>query len=366
MSRPSLFEPFQIRDLTIRNRIWLSPMCQYSCADDGIPHDWHLVHLGARAQGGFGLVMSEAVAVTERGRITLRDAGLWNDTQAEAWAWIVEFVHGQGAAFGFQISHAGRKASTYRGFPGEPSGVLPVDGGAWLSQGPSTLPHEGRPAPEAMSQDDMAEVTEAFVAAARRADRVGADVIEVHAAHGYLLHEFLSPIANDRTDSYGGSFENRVRYPLEVIEAVRVAWPQHKPMFVRVSATDWLPDGWDMEQTTRFAVLLRERGVDVVDVSSGSIADAPIPIARGYQVPLASQVRNVAGVATTAVGLILEPKQAEHILTSGDADAVFLARASLREPAWPLRAAHELGLTWADFPGPAQYSRANWESVPAE
>jgi 2,4-dienoyl-CoA reductase-like NADH-dependent reductase (Old Yellow Enzyme family) len=362
-----LFEPYRVRDLIIRNRIWLSPMCQYSCTDmDGVPDDWHLVHLGARAQGGFGLIMSEAVAVSERGRITPQDAGLWNDHQAVAWSRIVEFVHGQGAAFGFQISHAGRKASTYRGFADGPSGVLPAEDGAWISQGPSTLPLEGRPAPEAMSESDMAQVKQEFVAAAHRAERAGADVIEVHAAHGYLLHEFLSPISNDRTDAYGGSFDNRVRYPLEVIEAVRAAWPQRKPVFVRVSATDWLPDAWDLEQTTRFAVLMRERGVDLVDVSSGSIVTAPIPISRGYQVPLASHIRSEAGMATTAVGLILDAKQAEHILTSGDADAVFLARASLREPAWPLRAAHELGLTWADFPGPNQYSRATWESIPAE
>ncbi|WP_330351171.1 NADH:flavin oxidoreductase/NADH oxidase [Streptomyces sp. NBC_00582] len=362
---PLLFEPCTLRGVSVRNRIWLSPMCQYSCVEeDGMPHDWHLAHLGARAQTGFGLIMSEAVAVDPVGRITPQDAGLWNDRQAEGWARIVDFVHAQGAAFGFQISHAGRKASTWRGFPGEPSGVLPPDRGGWTTVAPSTREHPGRPAPRALTRDEMKDVATRFADAARRAHGAGADVLEIHAAHGYLLHEFLSPLANDRTDEYGGSFEGRVRFPLEVVEAVRKVWPDRKPLFVRVSATDWLPDAWDIEQTSRFAGLMRERGVDLVDVSSGSIAPADIPATRGYQVPLAARIREDNGIPTAAVGLILDPKQAEAVLTAGEADAVFLGRVALREAAWPLRAAQELGMPWTQAPYPGQYTRARWDAIP--
>jgi 2,4-dienoyl-CoA reductase-like NADH-dependent reductase (Old Yellow Enzyme family) len=364
---PLLFEPLHLRGVRFPNRIWLSPMCQYSCeAEDGVPHDWHLVHLGAHAQGGFGLVMSEAVAVTEEGRITAQDAGLWNDEQATAWARIVNFVHAMGSTFGFQIAHAGRKASTYRGFPGEPRGAVPVDDGGWTTVAPSAIAHHGNPAPRPLSRAEMDDVQTAFVAAARRADQVSADVLEIHAAHGYLLHQFLSPLANDRDDEYGGSFEDRVRFPLEIVEAVRAAWPQHKPLFVRVSATDWLPGGWDIDQTSRFAGLMKDRGVDLVDVSSGSIAPADIPVKRNYQVPLSARIRADNDLLTAAVGLVLEPEQAERILQSAEADAVFLARAALREPAWPLRAAWELGLKWDDAPYPAQYVRGRWDAVPKD
>jgi 2,4-dienoyl-CoA reductase-like NADH-dependent reductase (Old Yellow Enzyme family) len=364
---PLLFQPIAIRELTIRNRAWLSPMCMYSCnEEDGMPNDWHLTHLGARAQGGFGLIMSEAVAVTKDGRITPQDAGLWNDEQAEAWAHIVKFTHDQGAAFGFQLGHAGRKASTYRGFPGEPKGCIAVEDGGWQTLGPSTVPHEGYRAPRAMTRTDMDDVIDAFTAAAGRADRIGADVVEVHAAHGYLLHEFLSPLANDRADEYGGSFENRVRFPLEVIKSVRAVWPQDKPLFVRVSATDWIDGGWDVEQTSRFAGLLQRVGVDLIDVSSGSIAPAKIPASRNYQVPLAAKIRNENTILTAAVGLILEPKEAEKILISGESDVIFLARAALREAAWPLRAAYELGLDPTEIPYPPQYTRARFDLIPAE
>ncbi|MBC3190328.1 NADH:flavin oxidoreductase/NADH oxidase [Pseudonocardia sp. C8] len=364
---PLLFEPFRLRDVSFPNRIWLSPMCQYSCeAQDGMPHDWHLAHLGARAQGGFGLVMSEAVAVTAQGRITAQDAGLWSDEQAEAWTRIVDFVHAQGARFGFQISHAGRKASTYRGFPGEPKGAVPATADGWTTVAPSAIPHHGNPPPKPLTHDEMDEVRDAFVAAAHRADRTGADVLEIHAAHGYLLHEFLSPIANDRDDDYGGSFEGRIRFPLQVVDAVRAAWPQGKPLFVRVSATDWIPGGWDLEQTSRLAGLLKARGVDLIDVSSGSIGPADIPVGRNYQVPLSARIRADNGIPTAAVGLILEPKQAENLLEAGDADAVFLARVALRESAWPLRAAWELGLSWEDAPYPGQYVRGRWDAVPRD
>jgi 2,4-dienoyl-CoA reductase-like NADH-dependent reductase (Old Yellow Enzyme family) len=362
---PLLLEPYKIRDLTLRNRIWLSPMCQYSCEnEDGLPHDWHLVHLGSRAQLGFGLIMSEAAAVTPQGRITAQDAGLWNDEQADAWSRIIDFVHSQGAAFGFQIGHAGRKASTYRGFPGEPTGAATEESGGWETIAPSPVPHNANPTPREMTRADMEDVIEAFVAAVRRAESAGADVLEVHAAHGYLLHEFLSPLANERTDEYGGSFDGRVRFPLEVIAAVRASWPESKPLFVRLSATDWLPGGWDVDQSGQLAVLLKDIGVDLVDCSSGSIAAADIPTGRGYQVPLAAQIRKDSGIATAAVGLILEPKQAEEVLVNDEADAIFLARVALREPGWPLRAAYELGLTWDEAPYPGQYTRARWDAIP--
>jgi 2,4-dienoyl-CoA reductase-like NADH-dependent reductase (Old Yellow Enzyme family) len=352
-----LFEPITLRSLTARNRVWLAPMCQYSSVD-GMPNDWHLVHLGARATGGFGLVMTEASAVLPEGRISPQDAGLWNDEQAEAWQRVVEFVHGQGAPVGVQLAHAGRKASTYR--PWDPrSGTIASDDGGWPTVAPSDVPFEGYDAPSALTVEEIHEVVRAFADAARRAVEVGFDTVEIHAAHGYLIHQFLSPLSNRREDDYGGSFENRTRLVLEVVDAVRSTLPDSAPLLVRISGTDWIDGGWDIEQSTRLGVRLKEHGVDLVDVSSGGNAPASIPLEPGYQVPLAAAVRS-SGIATGAVGLITDPEQAEKILANGEADVVLLARAALREPAWPLRAAHELGVAFEDAPWPDQYLRGRW------
>ncbi len=353
----TLFEPFSLRALTVRNRIWLAPMCQYS-ATDGVPNDWHLVNLGARATGGFGLVLTEAAAVVPEGRIPPQDAGLWNDEQTEAWRRIVDFVHSQGAAIGVQLAHAGRKASTYRPWA-EQTGSVPAVEGGWPTVAPSAVPFVGYAEPAALSVEEIAAVVAAFADATMRAMEAGFDTVEIHAAHGYLLHQFLSPLSNQREDHYGGSFENRVRLLLETVDAVRAALPDTAPLLVRISGTDWLEGGWDLEQSTRLAVLLGERGVDLVDVSSGGNAPASIPVGPGYQVPLAAGVRE-SGVPTGAVGLITEPEQAEKIVANGEADVVLLARAALRESAWPLRAAHELGLAPGDAPWPDQYTRAYW------
>lgn len=354
---PELFEPITLRDLTVRNRVWLAPMCQYS-ATDGVPHDWHLVNLGARASGGFGLLLTEAAAVVPEGRITPEDAGLWNDEQARAWGRVADFVHTQGAAIGVQLAHAGRKASTYRPWAATQGSVAPEDGG-WTTRGPSRVAFEGYADPEEMDVEEIRAATEAFAVAARRAVSVGFDTVEVHAAHGYLLHEFLSPLSNLRTDAYGGDLAGRARFLLETVGAVRAAIPAGMPLLVRISATDWVEGGWDLEQSTHLAGLLRERGVDLVDVSSGGNAAASIPVEPGYQVPLSVGVRS-AGVPTGAVGLITEPAQAEKVLANGEADVVLLGRAAIREPSWPLRAAHELGVGVADAPWPPQHTRGAW------
>lgn len=350
-----LFAPLRLRDLTIRNRIWVSPMCQYSTVD-GVPNDWHLVHLGSRAVGGAGLVMVEATAVTPEGRISYGDTGLWNDAQATAFKRITDFIRAQGAVSAVQLAHAGRKAST----------DLPWQGGAPL---PPTHPHGWQPVapsavafsptstvPTELDKEALAAITQSFVAAAQRAQAAGFDVIELHAAHGYLLHQFLSPLTNQRSDEFGGSLENRMRFPLAVAAALRAAWPQEKPMFVRLSATDWVEGGWDLPQSIAFAKALKAIGVDLVDTSTGGLVpDAVIPVASGFQVPFAAGIRKEAGMATGAVGLITDAKQAEAILSSGAADAVFLARAFLRDPYWPLQAARSLG---AEIAWPVQYGRA--------
>ncbi len=352
-----LFEPLTLRSLTVRNRVWLAPMCQYS-AVDGVPGDWHLVHLGARATGGFGLILTEAAAVTAEGRISPQDAGIWNDEQAEAWRRIVEFVHSQGASIGTQLAHAGRKASTYRPWA-EAAGTIPPDEGGWTAVAPSAVAFDGYAVPDALSTDQIADVVRAFAEAATRAVEVGFDTVELHAAHGYLLHEFLSPLSNQRTDEYGGSFENRVRLSLETVDAVRAAMPDTMPLLVRISGTDWIQGGWDLEQSIRLARLLRDHGVDLVDASSGGNARASIPVGPGYQVPLSAGIRS-AGVPSGAVGLITEPEQAEKVLANGEADVVLLARAALREPSWPLRAAHELGVPDREAGWPDQYTRGVW------
>jgi 2,4-dienoyl-CoA reductase-like NADH-dependent reductase (Old Yellow Enzyme family) len=351
-----LFTPFTLREVTVRNRVWVAPMCQYS-AVDGVPNDWHLVHLGSFARGGAGLVFTEATAVTPEGRISPEDTGLWNDEQQTAWARIVRFVHDQGATAGIQLAHAGRKASTYSGFTGERGGVAEADGG-WRPVAPSAEPFPGlREDPEALDRTGIAAVVTAFGEAAERAVAAGFDVLEVHAAHGYLLHEFLSPLSNHREDEYGGAFDNRVRLVLEVVREVRSRVGAGVPLVVRVSATDWVEGGWNDDDTVRLAGLLREEGVDLVDTSTGGNVLADIPTGAGYQVPFARRIRIEAGIPTGAVGLITEPKQAEEILAEGSADVVLLARELLREPHWPLRAAYELGETDAGL-WPVQYRAA--------
>ena len=351
-----LFTPITLRDVTVRNRLWVAPMCQYS-AVDGVPDDWHLVHLGSFARGGAGLVFTEATAVTPDGRISPEDTGLWNDEQQAAWTRIVAFVHGRGATAGIQLAHAGRKASTYSGFTGEAGGVADEDGG-WRPVAPSAEPFPGlRADPEALDSAGLARVVTAFGDAAERAVAAGFDVLEVHAAHGYLLHEFLSPLSNLRDDAYGGSFENRVRLVLEVVREVRARVPAGVPVVVRLSATDWVEDGWSGDDTVRLAALLKDEGVDLVDTSTGGNVYADIPVGAGYQVPFARRIRTEAGLPSGAVGLITEPKHAEEILAEGSADVVLLGRELLREPHWPLRAAHELGETDTDL-WPVQYRAA--------
>ncbi|HET7328860.1 MAG TPA: NADH:flavin oxidoreductase/NADH oxidase [Nocardioidaceae bacterium] len=351
-----MFTPITLRDVTVRNRVWVAPMCQYS-AVDGVPNDWHLVHLGSFARGGAGLVFTEATAVAPEGRISPEDTGLWNSEQQAAWARIVQFLHGQGATAGIQLAHAGRKASTYSGFTGRRGGVADADGG-WQPLAPSAEPFPGlREDPEPLSEAGIASVVSAFGDAAERALAAGFDVLELHAAHGYLLHEFLSPLSNLRDDEYGGSFDNRVRLLLEVVREVRSRVAAGVPLVVRVSATDWAEGGWTDDETVRLAALLRDEGVDLVDTSTGGNVLADIPVGAGYQVPFARRIRTEAGIPTGAVGLITEPKQAEEILAEGSADVVLLARELLREPHWPLRAAYELGETDA-APWPVQYLRA--------
>lgn len=351
---PHLFEPLTLRGLTLRNRIVVSPMCQYS-SNEGFVNDWHFVHLASRAVGGAALVFTEAAAVTAEGRISPEDLGIWDDVQATPFERIARFVKGEGAAFGIQLAHAGRKASTKR--PWDGAGAVTREEGGWEPIGPTDTPFADNYArPRAMTRDDIARVVEAFGRAAFRARRAGFDVAEVHAAHGYLIHEFLSPLSNTRTDEYGGSFENRIRLCVEVVAAVRKVWPEDLPVFVRISSTDWTDGGWDLEQSVELARRLGALGVDLIDCSSGgNVPHAKIPLAPGYQVPFAERIRRDAAIASGAVGLITKPEQADAIVRGGEADVVILAREMLRDPYWPLRAARELGheIEW-----PAQYLRA--------
>jgi 2,4-dienoyl-CoA reductase-like NADH-dependent reductase (Old Yellow Enzyme family) len=350
----SLFSPLQLRSVQFANRIGVSPMCQYSSVD-GFANDWHLVHLGSRAQGGAGLVMAEASAVLPEGRITPSDLGIWKDAHIAGLERIASFIHGQGARVGIQLAHAGRKASMSVPFDEERL-VLPGEGG-WQPVGPSDVafaPHYA--APRALDQTGIDAVVEAFRRAAIRALEAGFDLVEIHAAHGYLIHEFLSPLANRRTDEYGGSLENRSRLALQVVDAVRGEWPEHLPLFVRISATDWAEGGWNVDESVELARRLREHGVDLVDVSSGGqVPNAQIPAGPGFQAPFAARIRREAGVATAAVGLITEPEQANAIVEQGKADLVLLAREMLRDPYWPVHAAAALSepASW-----PKQYLRA--------
>lgn len=353
---PLLFQPMTLRGLTLRNRVWLAPMCQYS-AVDGVVNDWHVVHLGARAQGGFGLVLAEATAVVPEGRITPDDAGLWNDEQTAAWARVVDVVHAQGAAVGVQLAHAGRKASTFRPWA-DARGSVPADQGGWTTLGPSGEAFPSYAPPAEMTLEQVAAVPGQFADAARRADEAGFDVVEVHAAHGYLLHQFLSPLSNHRTDDYGGSLENRARLLHETVAAVRAVWPQDKPVLVRVSATDWTVDGLTVADVALVCADLV--GVDLVDVSTGGNVVAPIPVGPGYQVPAAREVRETSGLPVSAVGMIDSAAQAEQTLRDGAADAIMIGRGALRDPHWPLRAAHELGVPVAEAGWRPQHVRGAW------
>lgn len=347
-----LFEPLELRGTRLRNRIAVSPMCQYS-AVDGLPDDWHHVHLASRAVGGAGLVFTEATAVSPEARISPRDTGLWNDAQRDAWARIVEAIVANGAIAGIQLAHAGRKASTAA--PWDGGKLVEAANGGWTPVAPSAIRFdEGYPMPVALDAAGLAKVVADFVAATRRAREAGFGVIEVHAAHGYLLHEFLSPLSNLRDDEHGGALPGRARLVREVVQAVRREWSG--VLFVRVSATDWAPGGWDIDECVQLARWLRDDGVDLIDTSSGGIVAHPsIPLAPGYQVPFAARIRREAHIATGAVGLITEPRHASDILERGDADLVLLAREMLRDPYFARRAAKELG---AKSDAPKQYGRA--------
>jgi 2,4-dienoyl-CoA reductase-like NADH-dependent reductase (Old Yellow Enzyme family) len=349
-----LFSPLVLRAVTFRNRVFVSPMCQYS-SEDGMPNDWHLVHLGSRAVGGAGLVCVEAAGVTPEGRITPWDAGIWSEAHAHAWKPIADFIRAQGSVPAIQIAHAGRKASCNKPWlGGKPLGK---GEGAWTTVGPSGIAFGHYPAPRAMTTEEVEATVRDFVRAAQHALAAGFEVVEIHGAHGYLLHSFCSPLSNQRTDQYGGSLDNRIRLPLEVARGVRAAWPADRPVFYRVSASDWYEGGWDLAQALELCKRLRDSSIDVIDVSSGgNIHDQKIALGPGYQVPFASAIRREAGIPTIAVGLITDAVQAEQIVANGDADAVMLARASLRDPYWPRNAARQLK---AEMSWPDPYRRAD-------
>jgi len=357
-----LFDALVIRDLKFANRAFVSPMCQYS-STDGRANDWHLVHLGSRAVGGAGLVLTEATAVLPEGRISPQDLGIWSDDHIEPLARIVRFIHEHGSVAGMQLAHAGRKASTYRPWDGQ--GKVPETGGGWNNVvAPSAVAFADHyPLPQAASKQEIQAIVAAFGEAARRACEAGFRVVEIHAAHGYLIHEFLSPLSNQRTDAYGGSFENRTRILREIVAAVRRSWPERAPLFVRISATDWVDGGWDLQQSIELARQVKDLGVDLIDCSSGgNVAQAKIPVGPGYQTAFAERIRRESGVMTGALGMITSAVQAEHILATGQADAVIIAREMLRDPYWPLRAARELGQT---ISWPVQYLRAGPEGAQA-
>ncbi len=352
MSR--LFSPLKLRDIEFKNRIFVSPMCQYS-SESSMPEDWHFVHLGSRAAGGAALVLTEATAVSPEGRISPRDLGIWSDAHIPPFQKVSAFIREQGAVPGIQLAHAGRKAST--DVPWRSREALTPEKGGWETVAPSPIPFDPQsPVPREMPPAEVEEMTARFVEAARRSFKAGFEVLEIHMAHGYLFHQFLSPLTNNRRDQYGGSLENRFRFSLETAKAVRDAWPASFPFFIRISCTDWVEKGWDLEQTIEFCRRLKTIGVDLIDCSSGGLVpDARIPTAPGYQTPFAAAIRREAGIATGAVGLITDPAQAEQIVSTGQADAVLLAREFLRDPYWPLHAARALG---ADIPWPKPYERA--------
>lgn len=349
-----LFDPLTLRGVTLRNRIGMSPMCQYS-AQDGFTDQWHLVHLGARAVGGVGLIITEATAVAANGRISPYDIGIWQDEHLAGLQTIARFISDHGAMPGIQLAHAGRKANTARPWEGGRPLSTPNDG--WRIVGPSAIPFRaGHPTPHPLTVAEIGEIKVAFRTAASRAVQAGFKLIEIHAAHGYLLHSFYSPLSNERSDAYGGSFDNRIRLPVEVVCEVRRVIPDSLPLVVRVSSTDWTEGGWTLEETVELASRLKLEGVDLIDCSSGgNVATAHVPAAPGYQVPFAHAVRHGAGIATSAVGLISHPEQADKIIVDGDADLVLLGRELLRNPYWPMAAAHILKQPLAP---PPQYARA--------
>jgi len=357
---PHLFDALRLRGVTFANRIGVSPMCQYS-SEDGFANDWHFVHLAARAIGGAGLVFTEAAAVTPEGRISPQDLGVWSERHFEPLERITDFIHRQGSIAGIQLAHAGRKASTFRPWSGQ--GKVTPEQGGWQALGPSAEAFaDDYPMPKELTVAEIAGLLDAFVTAAKRSFEAGFRVIEVHAAHGYLFHEFMSPLSNHRTDQHGGSFENRTRFLRDSVAAMRNALPERAVLFVRISCTDWRQGGWDIEQSIELARQLKTLGVDVVDCSSGgNVKDAKIPVGTGYQTPFAERIRREAGIATAAVGLITSAAQADHIVQSGQADMVLLARELLRSPYWPLEAARELGFeaSW-----PAQYLRSAPKGAP--
>ena len=349
-----LFEPLKIRSIELKNRIVVSPMCQYSSVD-GFANDWHLVHLGSHAVGGASLVLSEATAVSPQGRITPHDLGIYKDEHIEFLKRITDFIKGQNAVTGIQLAHAGRKASHHR--PWDGNAALKENEGAWTTEAPSPLPFkEGEPVPHELSRDEIKNTVADFKRATLRAIEAGFQVIELHGAHGYLIHEFLSPLSNQRKDEYGGSFENRARFLLEITDAVREVWTDEKPLFVRVSASDWVDGGWDIEESVELAKVLKTKGVDLIDCSSGGNSPRQkIPVSPLYQTPFAERIKKEAGIMTGAVGLITTTEQCESIISKQQADVVILARQLLREPYFPLHAAHDLGV---DIPWPPQYDRA--------
>jgi 2,4-dienoyl-CoA reductase-like NADH-dependent reductase (Old Yellow Enzyme family) len=350
----ALFSPLRLRDITFKNRVFVSPMCQYS-SEDGLPTDWHLVHLGSRAVGGAAMTMVEATAVSPEGRISPWDSGIWSDVHAAVFQRLVRFVKDHGSVPAIQLAHAGRKASTDRPWKG--GKAVPPQHGGWQPIAPTAEPFaDGYPVPREMTRADIDAVVTQFRDAARRSLDAGFEVAEIHMAHGYLMHEFLSPLTNKRTDEYGGSLANRMRLPLRIARAVREVWPERWPVFARISCIDWVEGGWDLPQSIELSRRLKESGIDLIDCSSGGIVPyAKIELGPGYQVPFAEAIRRDAGIATGAVGMITEPRQAEQIVLTGQADAVLLARALLRDPYWPLHAAQELG---ADVEWPVQYARA--------
>ena len=359
---PKLFEPIKLRELEVKNRIWISPMCQYSCENkDGMPGTWQQLHLGSRAIGGAGLVFVEASAVAPEGRITPWCAGIWNDEQVAAWKLVVDICHSHGSKVAMQLAHAGRKASVHREWSGV--GTVTISDGGWESVSATDVAFGDYAATRRLNVEQIKELVRAFAEAAKRSVKVGFDALEIHAAHGYLIHQFLSPISNDRDDHYGGSLENRARLLMEIIEAVRNVIPETMPLFLRLSATDYTDNGWDPDQTAEVSSWATEKGVDLIDVSSGGlITGVKIPSGPGYQVPFAKHVSERIKQPVSAVGQITEPKQAEEILQSGQVDVILIGRASLRDPYWPLRAAHELGVkvSW-----PSQYERGMWPKAPS-
>lgn len=350
----ALFEPLPIRSIELKNRIVVSPMCEYS-SEDGFANDWHLVHLGSRAVGGASLVIAEATAVSPEGRITPDDLGIWKDEHIPMLKRITTFIESQNAIAGVQLAHAGRKASHQSPWKG---GVaLKPEEGAWQTVAPSAIPFsETTPAPVALDKSGIEKVIADFKAAAARSVKAGFKVIEIHAAHGYLLHQFLSPLSNQRTDEYGGSFDNRIRLLLQVIEAIHEVWPQHYPLFVRISATDWTEGGWTIDDSIALAKILKDRAIDLIDCSTGgNVPRAKIPAGPLYQVEFAARIKKEAGIRTGAVGIITKPQEAENIIANGQADIVLLARQFLRDPYFPLHAARALGV---DISWPLQYERA--------